>query len=137
MSDDTQPAESTEDTTDTTEEANEDAAEQGDSEEVTTEEEEDPYANEVPTEKLIELRELMHKLVIVKNSYLDSLCNNDELFEKNSLDGSKVEIYGELIDFIVVRHLLSEVNLGQNSNLDLFSKDNRVKISIPVEHVLQ
>ena len=66
-----------------------------------------------------------------------ALCNNDELFEKNSLDGSKVEIYGELIDFIVVRHLLSDVNLGQNSNLDLLSKDNRVKISIPVENVLQ
>ena len=38
---------------------------------------------------------------------------------------------------IVVRHLLSEVNLDQNSNLELKSNDKRVKISIPVEQVLQ
>lgn len=61
----------------------------------------------------------MRKLVVVKNSYLDILCNDDDLFE-SAVDGEQIKIQADSIDFVVVRHMLNAVH---ENDLILASQD--------------
>lgn len=60
---------------------------------------------EVADQELQILRELMRKVIVIKNSYLDYLCTSSSILDTS---GKRLKVEGEDIDFVVVRQDLFE-----------------------------
>ena len=76
----------------------------------------------------------MTKLVVIKNSYLDILCQNKEAFDNANND--KIVIVGKQIEFTVQRLYLQN---KESNGAEVFAttSEQDVKVTIPTEEILE